>query len=140
MRAGNDIIPTSDGNYLIVGISEAPDGRCSIMLMKVDPEGNEIWVNVIDDNTFRTATTALEASDGGFVVMGFAGTDAGAGAMILKVDEHGQPVWMEDFIDQGLFHATSILLHPDGGYIIAGEMDTGGGVADAFLLKLDAEH
>jgi hypothetical protein len=72
--------------------------------------------------------------------MGFTGTHAGDGAMIFKVDEHGQPVWTENFIDRHLFHANSILLHPDGGYIIAGEMDAGGDVADAFLLKLDAEH
>jgi WD40 repeat protein len=136
LRAGNDIIPTSDGDYLIVGLSEAPDGKGSFMLMKVDPDGNELWVNVIDDRRFGYARTAIELPDRGFVALGFSGRDPLSGLEIFKVDENGQLIWTENYASRHLVHGNSILLHPEGDILITGEADAEGGM-DVFLVRLE---
>jgi len=139
-RGGNDIVPTSDGNYLIVGIYEGVNDAGDYLLMKVDPEGNEIWTKVLNNRNSNYALTATEAPEGGWVVTGFTGgTASGAGATIFRVSPNGQLMWTRDLSAYRLLHAYAILRHPEGGYILTGEAQVSEEISDVFLLKIDAE-
>lgn len=138
-RAGNEIIPTSDGNYLIVGIYERSDSESCALLVKVDPEGNEVWAKTVAENQWGYATTVTVAPEGGFVVTGFTGQGSKPGVRIFKVDAGGQLIWTQDFGRRGLLHAYAILPHPEDGYILTGETLGPEDISDVFLLRIDAD-
>ena len=44
---GADVAVNNDGTMLLLGNSVLPDGTSNAMVIKVDPEGNRIWEQVI---------------------------------------------------------------------------------------------
>lgn len=71
-----DLIETSDGGYLITGFTYTPNpGDSSVfwarsMVIKVDHEGNEQWVNLlgINDTTVSLSYSSVELESGGFLI------------------------------------------------------------------------
>ena len=135
-----DMIPSSDGNYLLAG-AHAPTGTTDYFasdfhFMKVDPNGSELWTSTFGDPaTIERASVIAQTSDGGYITAGGV-----ADIILVKVDENGQRSW-EHIIETGDGYShnvyTSIMQHADGGYVIAGT--TIGNTSRIFLIKTDAD-
>ncbi len=142
--SSNDLIETSDGNYLMNGsYSPADDpvnSQADFLFIKVDPEGNELWTSIIGDPELVDYGYAItQAPDGGYVAAGEQTKDRytwDADITLVKIDEEGQLVWRQ-IIETGTHTMiASIQQHPDGGYIICASA-FGGRNFEILLVKTD---
>ncbi len=142
------IKPTDDNNFIIVG-ERLEDiiyrNGWEAIIMKIDPEGNEIWEKKYGGGTdeadmFRHIETT---NDGGFIMCG-ASRSYGAqfiDAWMFKIDENGNEEWNKIFGEEGYEVFKQVYQTSDGGFIAAGftNSDFGAGDYDYYVVKTDAE-
>ena len=132
--AGIDVatscITTSDGNNVICGYTESEAvGEDDIYIMKIDPDGSEIWSRTIGGTDTDMGHDILEVSDGGLVLAGSTGLHTPLGTRymyVIKTDSEGIIQWSQRFTPSpGVAYssANSIARTEDGGYIVAGDAD-----------------
>ncbi len=137
------IVQTSDGGYLVGGISssgisgnktETNLGGTDFWVLKLDPMGNLIWQNTIGGNDNDYLTELIETSDGGCAIIsqsesGISGdktepviTDGTGGYdyWIVKLDNAGNIIWQNTIGGNYGDIGTSIDQTSDGGYIVGG--------------------
>jgi len=134
---------TSDGDYILAGETLSYGaGSQDFWLLKVDPEGNEIWSKTFGGTEPDGAHCVSETVDGGFILAG--GTMSfGEGVFdgwLIKTDAAGNEEWNRTFGGAD----TDILFYveqtEDGGYIATGATySQGAGNGDYWLLKTDAD-
>lgn len=144
--AGYEIIPTSDGNYLIAGgyalAGDLDSSKKDFMFIKVDPQGEEVWESIFGDpQVFDWAFAVAETPGGGFIAIGDIVSDMetwNADIILVKIDENGQLVWQQTIETNTHTMLRRILVHPDGGYVITGST-FGRSNFDILLIKTDEE-
>jgi hypothetical protein len=143
---GYDLIPTSDGNYLISAAYSTSDNpanpKADYLFIKIDPEGNEIWSTIFGDpEMIDFSRRVVETADGGFVGAGEWTKDlygSGDDISLVKLDSDGEVLW-QNRVPMGVHNMlTNLLQHPDGGFVIGGST-VNGGYFDLFLIKADSE-
>jgi hypothetical protein len=145
--AARDLIPTSDGNYLIAGTySDSDDtdrSKSDYLFIKIDPAGNEIWSSTFGDaGMIEIGEVVTEAADGGFVAAGdrtksfFARSED---LLLVKIDANGKFRWERIFATATHNMFGGILRHPEGGYAFAGSTLRENEAFDVFLIKTDSE-
>jgi hypothetical protein len=106
-----------DGNVVISGVAFLGSPTSNIVLLKVDPQGNEIWRKSLG-GPGSAAWYLTAAPDGGYVL----GGRRGSRALMLKTDAEGQLLWQhtlgtEEFVDSSVGPAAWL---PDGGVLFVG--------------------
>ncbi len=77
-EVAGDILELDDGNFLIVGgKEERRTGRYDIMLIKVDPEGNELWTRVLEDKSRNVFGHLIRKTVEGYAIMVLENNDGG---------------------------------------------------------------
>ena len=141
-----DLVATSDGGYLISGAidrSDDPaDPLADFLFIKVDADGNEIWLSTFGDPELTDyGQVVAEAADGGFVAAGESVANlysANADIALIKIDEDGQFLWQETIEANTHMMFAKLLRHPDGGFVIAGST-VRNNQFDILLVKTDAQ-
>ena len=97
------VIPTNDGNFVVVGQVYGMYS-CTIknhdgFVIKLDPNGNEIWHHVVPNSIKDVVVDAHQTTDGGFVLCGHAwDSDEGHYNMFAcKVDNLGEKKWTQTY-------------------------------------------
>lgn len=141
---GWSLLKAGDGGYLIAGEKEiAGDqgGGFAAYLIKVDPDGNELWEKTYGDKSGSSIYAASQAKDGGYVLSGKKESARGGYDLyVVKIDKNGDPVWEKTIDGTGCNCGYGILQSKDGGYVVAGRkgVEKGAG-SDILLLKLKPE-
>ena len=126
----NDMYPTTDNGYVIVGVHNTGTAEYSLnaLILKIDADGNELWHQSIGDTLRREEVVSIkQVSDGGFIVGGTVNTVStfDFDFYLLKTDSNGNKLWSQNFgwnsdnsneSDRG----TSVIETVDGGYVITG--------------------
>lgn len=124
--AGKKIIPTKDGNYVILGTTSSKgSGDFDIYLIKINGNGDIIWDKTHGGAMWDEGTDIAELSDGSFILSGYTLSYSVAGGhdwLLLKVNESGDFVWRKIFGAQYQDYAGRIAIANDG-YVIAGTKD-----------------
>jgi PKD repeat protein len=148
---GNDMVyslgHTSDGGYILAGSSRFYNGErrwdMDASLVKTDANGNMQWERTIGGNEFDEAHSAIQTSDGGYIIAGRTYSYYGSGIddlWLVKTDAEGTEQWNRTIGGNYRDIASSVRHTSDGGYIIQGQTDPyGSGFYDLWLLKTDAE-
>ena len=68
---GSSVRQTSNGGYIVCGSSylETTNGR-AMYLLKLDDSGQELWSNDYNIGGYSEGSSALQTSDGGYIVVG----------------------------------------------------------------------
>ncbi|MFN5183500.1 MAG: hypothetical protein ACK5D5_10825, partial [Bacteroidota bacterium] len=139
---GKDIIPTSDGNYVITGRSNSPGNQYyDAFLMKIDPLGNIIWEKNYGGSLYETSRSVKECLDGGYILTGqtLSYGSGGGDVYLIKTDSNGNLVWSKTFGGSSIDDGNVVLENPDKTIMIAAETESyGGGAMDVWLLKTDS--
>ena len=159
---------TSDGGYIVVGMTFSNDGDVSglhvgiysysdIWIVKLDATGNIQWQKCLGGSRRDYANSIQQTSDGGYIIAGVSYSDDGdvsgnhgeSDCWIVKLDASGNIQWQRCLGGSDEDDALSIQQTSDGGYIVAGDTRSNDGNVsglhidiynfhDAWIVKLDA--
>lgn len=158
----NDIYPTHDGGYVVVGIASWNDGDVSgnhggfdYWVVKLDELGKVNWQKSLGGSNEDYAQSVQQTSDGGYILAGstpstdgdVVGNDGGVDFWIVQLSPEGEIRWQKTLGGMQADRALSIQQSNDGGYIVAGYTqstnngDVSGfhGTQDYWVVKLSPE-
>jgi arginine repressor len=137
----HSIIQSSDGGYVVAGVTYSFGAGWDIYVVKLDSSGNVQWTKTIGGSYYDWAHSIIQSSDGGYVVAGET-ESFGAGVTdiyVVKLDSAGNVVWTKTIGGSSEDRAISIIQSSDGGYVVAGWTSSfGAGDVDIYVVKLDS--
>jgi len=136
---GNAVIETSDGGYVIAGITDS-SSLMNAYLIKTDADGKDVWVSTFVASRFYDYANAIrETNDGGYLIAGATKPRETStnDVYLIKTDAQGKQVWAKTFGGTGADWGSAIYPTSDGGFVIAGHTDSfGAGSFDMWLMKI----
>jgi uncharacterized delta-60 repeat protein len=134
---------TSDGGYIVAGETRSTSaGYADFWVLKLDSGGSVTWQKVYGGNSWDTACSVRQTSDGGYIVAGETdsfGVDSGD-FWVLKLTSDGAVAWQKAYGGGENDEAYSVHETSNGGYIVAGETASfGAGLYDAWVLGLSSD-
>jgi hypothetical protein len=128
---------TSDGGYIVVGVTQSFGDSAQVYLIKIDASGGTLWTKTYGGTDYDGGFSVQQTSDGGFVITGWT-QSFGAGhtdVYLVKTNAQGDTLWTRTYGGTGYDGGNSIQQTTDGGYIIAGAKQTG--YYAVYLIKTD---
>lgn len=137
------IAPTNDGGYILAGGKRNGEYE-DFWLMKTDASGNMEWnrTYVYSATQLDSATSVLQANDGGYAVYGLGLNISGAvDAWLVKTDASGNMEWNKTYGYSDEWTGRMIQTN-DGGYALAASTNVYGVDppydSEAYLVKTDS--
>ena len=153
-----NIVPTSDGGYLLTGMTNSTDGDVQtnyggndIWVVKTDSLGQIIWESSYGGTQNDVANRSFEDSEGNFIVVGESSSDnwqvpgnyGQTDLLVMKLSPEGFIIWSLSFGGSGAEFGTLAAEAPDG-YFVGGSSGSIDGdfsglathYVDYWLLKL----
>jgi len=152
---------TSDGGFIVAGVSSSNDGDVSgnhggsdFWVVKLNPSGDIVWQKCLGGTGYDVAYSVQQTSDGGFIVAGYTRSNNGdvsghhgsadsADYWVVKLNSSGDIIWQKCLGGSRGDVAYSIQQTSDGGFIVAGyaysnDGDVSGnhGCCDYWVVKL----
>jgi len=134
------LVETSDGGFALAGYSSSLiDEKSDFWLVKTDAQGNMEWNKTYGGTDVEVANSLVEASDGGYALVGYTFGAGGSDFWLVKTDNYGNMEWSRTYGGAGSDRAHSLVETSDGGYALAGGCTTSvdAGPADCWLVKTD---
>ncbi|UCF44169.1 MAG: DUF4982 domain-containing protein, partial [Planctomycetota bacterium] len=129
------VMQTSDGGYLMVGMTgEAEDRGSDMLIVKTDAEGDLQWQRIIGkSNQYDWANISAEVADG-YIVGGALSESGDQERALVKLDSKGQIVWRKTYHAEGTDAIRGIDITSDGGIVGTGYV---GGTRFGYLFICD---
>lgn len=136
----SSLIATCDGGYALCGdVLSNNESHRDFLLIKTDSRGNVIWNKTYDGTSFEYAYSLVEASDGGYMLVGrTSSAERSDNFWAVKTDGHGEIEWNQTYGGPSDERAFSLVATYDGGYAITGWTQSYWGMVTNFwLVKTD---
>jgi hypothetical protein len=119
------IIRNRDGSFVVCGMTQAtPNTKVDAMLLKISNTGDIVWQTIVSTESFSSAVSVRELSDGSFITCGTkSASDAskgGAYVYILTFDSKGKNTGTKIFGGTDIDYGNAIVSTPDGRFVFAG--------------------
>ena len=136
------IANTSDGGFVITGYLGNANGNAQkiMWIIKLDQDGNDIWVREFEHNMWTCGTAIMETSDSMIVAAGYtrAYTITDYDVLTVKCTADGDTVWTRTFGNEDWQEATDIVETFDGSYVVGGfNMSNSKDQSSFLMLKYD---
>jgi len=130
------VMQTSDGGYLMVGITdEASDRGSDMLIVKTDADGELEWQKVIGTaNQYDWANISAETTDG-YIVAGALSVGSDQERGLVKFDAEGKILWQKTYGHAGNDAIRGIDITCDGGIVGTGYV---GGSEKGYLFICDS--
>lgn len=133
-------IPTVDGGYVITGREGIVNatGADDIFLLRVDPDGKQIWKNTYGGDNLDQALDIIEANDGSYIVVGNTNSLAPSSQIyVANIDSTGALLWQNHYgnITES-DRSRAVTQASDGNFLVTGCLDCFENPS-LFILKLD---
>jgi hypothetical protein len=137
-------VQTSDGGYVVTGLTESYSTYSDIFIMKVDGDGDTVWFKHYGGSYEENGWSVKETPDGGFIIAGHSfsfGTGLDPDIYIIRTDANGDTLWTKVYGDTDDEVAYGVDLTPDGGYVFAGSKGPRFPTRDysAYVMKTDSD-
>lgn len=161
LEQGSAVRPTSDGGYIVTGISASNDGMVTDnhggndhWVLKLDALGAVEWKKSLGGSLGDQGYNVRQTSDGGYIFSGYSGSSdgdvsPGNGSLdfwIVKTDGLGNIEWENTLGGSGAESAYDVIQTLEGGYgafgfeqtgSVNGDVDGNHGSFDYWFCKLD---
>jgi len=136
--AGNSIIQTTDGGYIVTGYSSCSVCPANLYVFKLNSSDNLLWTLKIGGTSdIDIGYSIIQTTDRNFVVSGYTTLYGGGGIYVIKIDTMGNLLWSETIRGQKGY---SIVQTADKGFAIAGYTTSCSFCAtNSYIIKLDSE-
>lgn len=120
LDSANSVKQTSDGGYIVAGLTESIGHGGDAWVLKLDASGNVQWQKAYYSNVpyIDEAVSVDLTLDGKYVIGGF--YDSGVAGMLIKLDTKGNIVWQRAIATKGGGTIYGMQQTSDDGFIIAG--------------------
>lgn len=134
-ECGISIQQTSDGGYLLAGISTTCATHSCIWLVKTYSDGKTHWYKTVDITEPAQPIAIRKTGDGAYVIMAEVWGSTNHLIYLLKYDESGNELWRESNDVSGYYYGGEVQQTADGQFMIAGSTQSSGW-SDFCLIKL----
>ena len=156
----NLIQQTTDGAYIVAGVSYSNDGDVTgnhgnddCWIVKLNNTGDIEWQKSLGGASYDYANSVQQTADGGYIVAGVSysndgdvsGNHGNDDCWIVKINSTGDIEWQKSLGGAGYDEAYSIRQTTDNGYIIAGASSSNNGdvtgnhgSSDYWIVKLSS--
>lgn len=156
---GQKIALTSDGNYVLAGVSNSDDGDITnnkgfsdYWIVKINTIGTILWQKNFGGSSLDIANDIKETSDTGFIITGYSdsqdgdvvgNTTSSTDYWVVKTDSSGNLEWQKSIAGGDTDLGYGVTQTADGGYAVVGNSlsSTGDateqiGADDIWIIKL----
>ena len=134
----NKIIPTNDGQLLIVGFRQSATGSLDLLVFKTDINGALIWEKTFGGNQAELGYDGVELENGHWLIVGEKQTTSeGTNIYLLEIDSDGNLVFEKSIGGPYNELPKSIFIAEDGNIMIGGTQNIDPVIPSAMLMKLD---
>ncbi len=117
------VAQTSDGNYLLTGVTYDESGNADVIVSKHDLMGNVIWEKIYGSPEYDKGYAVAEILDGGIVVAARTDKlDDDGDWWILRMDSNGDTLWTLHYGYTGKDIPYKIIPLDNGNFVVAGQM------------------
>lgn len=159
----NEVCPTSDGGYIVIGEVSAKNGDVTVhhggydfWAVKLNESGEIQWQKSLGGSGEEYGKAICPTMDGGYIIAGatdsndgdVSDNDGGQDAWLVKLNGQGEIQWKKTYGGTMAEWASSVQQTDDGGYVFAGyawsnDGDVSGnhgGTQDMWIVKLFPEN
>ncbi|MCQ2973283.1 MAG: hypothetical protein MJ211_00575 [Bacteroidales bacterium] len=117
------IAETYDGGFVVTGyIGQKSGGRKNMVVIKLDSEGEEQWLNWYDFNDWCSGSSVISTRDSNIVVAGFTRVNSitDYDALIMKLNSDGDSLWVQTWGNGDWEEATDVIETYDNAFVMCG--------------------
>ncbi|PCJ28315.1 MAG: hypothetical protein COA97_01395 [Flavobacteriales bacterium] len=135
------LIELSNGGYVVCGsFSDTITMTASAFLMKIDNQGDSLWMKKYETAGHDYAYNVAQTPDGGFVVAGWiwlAPSLTTTDAWVFKTDSLGNMLWQKQFDEYGFSEfIQGLVVNADSTIVIGGTTLLNSTTSRAYVVKL----
>jgi len=134
------VMQSVDNCSIIVGSTMSyGNGSADVYLLKIDPDGNELWSRTFGGDAWDAGAEVRQVSDGGYIVCGrtYSFGAGSADLFLIKTDDQGHEEWSRTYGGHSIDEGHSVKETADGGYILCGTIISYSNTAEVWLLETD---
>jgi len=139
---GNSVIQTSDGGYLVAGLTDSwGAGSKDIYLIKTNEYGDTTWTKHYGGYNWDDAAAVIEGTDNNFYITGGVSSfgNGATDAFLMKVSSVGDSVWLKTYGGTEDDDGYDLLQCNDGGFMITGASCSFAiGFSSVYAIRTDA--
>jgi hypothetical protein len=134
---GREIIKTLDGNFMIVGTTNSNRPSQDAFLLKINPEGNVLWLKHYGGSGRDFGNSVKQCSDGGFILTGQTYSFGQNGDVFLvRTNFIGDTLWTKHYGGALTDEGVSVVIDADG-FAVAVRDSSNGGDVNVGVIKTD---
>lgn len=135
------IIKAPEGGYFICGSTQSEGaGSFDMFLMKMDEDGNQLWIKTYGGNDFEYGESVQLTADNNLLLLGTSASFSGnfkPDHFLVKTDLDGDVIWENTFGGEGSDYSSSMVCTSDSGCVFTGWSNPGDmGKTDVVLYKI----
>lgn len=143
VEVGYAVEQTTDGGYILVGRTDSyGNGSSDFYIMKTSADGDSLWARTYGGTSTDRAFTALQTSDGGYIIGGYTASfnvdyfDF----YLVRTDGNGDTIWTRTYGGNWQEEIYDIEETMDGGFAAIGYTYSfgAGNYPDIYLVKTDS--